>query len=89
MNSLTLPLADAFEPKSVIDYVNAGGVVALLLMVLAGGIKQWWVFGWYYKELLGRHSALSEEKDAWKELALRSTNLAESLQELGRAKGTP
>lgn len=43
----------------------------LLLVVVYGGVKRLWVFGWQYAE--------SERRaDEWKHLALRGTNAAES-----------
>lgn len=62
--------------------VNDGGIVALLIIVLFGGIRRWWVFGWVFQDLDTRHITLREEKNEWKELALHSTNLAESLNQM-------
>lgn len=60
------------DPVSLYNAVQTGGVVAVLLILIVGGIKKWWVFGWQYREI--------EKSNArWMELALRSTNLAESI----------
>lgn len=66
--------ADVQDPVTI---VQTGGVVGVLLVILWGGVRKWWVFGWRYTEL-------EKERDEWKALALRSTNLAESLSELRR-----
>jgi hypothetical protein len=69
--------SSALDPAGAIQ---TGGVVAVLLTILVTGLKRMWVPGWRYQEVL-------KERDEWKEIALRSTNLAESLGELRRANG--
>lgn len=46
------------------------GTLVLSLLILFGGWKRWWVFGWHYRETV-------EEKNEWKEAALRGTAIAE------------
>lgn len=46
------------------------GALVLALLILYGGRKKWWVFGWQYTELL-------HERDEWKTAALRGTRIAE------------
>ena len=77
------------SPSTAISIIQSTGIIGVLVIVLFGGIKKWWVFGWQYTELKDRHAKLGEERDGWKELALRSANLAESMQELARGKGVP
>lgn len=43
----------------------------LLIAVVWGGIKRWWVFGWAYEEL-------KQERDEWKMLAKTGTMVAEA-----------
>lgn len=62
-----------------IQVVQTGGMVGLLITVLLGGHRKWWVFGWRYSEVV-------KERDEWRELALRSANLAESLNEIQKRK---
>lgn len=76
------------EPTdSILHIVQTGGVTGLLLVIILGGIRRWWVFGWIYKESEERCEMVAKERDEWKALALRSTNLAESLSELQKYKG--
>jgi len=89
LTGLLLIVGDTLNPTTFLDFIQAGGIVGILLLILVGGFRRWWVFGWYYNELMERHTNMRQERDAWKELALRSTNLAESLQEIGRLKGMP
>jgi hypothetical protein len=46
------------------------GMVVLLILILIAGARGWWVFGWHYEEVV-------RERDAWREIALSTTNLAE------------
>jgi hypothetical protein len=65
------------DPVSIYNIVQTGGVVAVLLIMIIGGVKKWWVFGWQYR-------AIEESNIRWMELALRSTNLSESLDDINR-----
>lgn len=53
-----------------VQLINAGGVTVLLLIILYGGWQKWWVFGWAFNKA-------EAERDVWRELALRGTELAE------------
>lgn len=55
---------------SIVDYISKIGVVALLALIIYGGVKQWWVFGWLYKQE-------RQEKQEWKDIALRSQKVAD------------
>lgn len=48
------------------------GTLVLALVILYGGWKKWWVFGWYAR-------AVEEERDMWREQALRGTKIAEQV----------
>lgn len=60
---------------SIYNLIQVGGVVAVLLIVLCGFVKKWWVMGWQYK-------AIEESNARWMELALRSANLSQSIAEM-------
>lgn len=60
--------------------VQTGGMVALLLLILIGGNRGWWVFGWQYR-------AKDKEGEEWKELALRLLHTTE--QAAGLPTSTP
>ena len=53
-----------------IDLVQKGGITALVLMILIGGAKEWWVYGVTYRRLL-------RDRDEWRSIALSSTTMAE------------
>ena len=50
--------------------LGPAGVTVLVLLIIFGGWKKWWVFGWQYKDM-------EAEKNEWKEAALRGTRVAE------------
>jgi len=58
------------EINDILDIISQAGVVGILVIILAGGLRQWWVFGWLYR-------ATIEERNEWKQIALRGVNLAE------------
>ena len=47
-----------------------GGLLVALLVIIFTGMKKKWVFGWYAREI-------REDRDEWKEAALRGTRVAE------------
>lgn len=65
------------DPASIYNIIQTGGVTALLILIIVGGWKRWWVFGWQYK-------AVEESNIRWMELALKSVNLTESLDEINK-----
>jgi hypothetical protein len=62
--------------SQVIEYADKIGLVAVLFLILVGGKKGWWVFGWHYEEQVERTNLVREEKDAWRETALIASNVA-------------
>lgn len=46
------------------------GALVTLVLILYGGRKKWWVFGWQYTDLV-------RDRDEWKTAALRGTHIAE------------
>jgi len=62
----------------VLSALSDLGTVTLLTLILIAGARGWWVFGWHYEEV-------ARERDAWREIALSTTNLAErAIQSLER-----
>ncbi len=78
------PLGANTEVERVIEIVPDLGVIGLLVVIIFGGYRGWWVFGWQYKDLLTRHEKLREDRDFWQEIAIRATNLTETLAKLKR-----
>lgn len=53
----------------VVKTIGDLGVIGLLIVLLWGGIKKWWVFGWAYDQIV-------IDRDEWKEMALKGIQLA-------------
>lgn len=70
----------------IADYLSEAGVIGLLAFVIVAGMRQWWVWGWQYRELITRISALEvandkekellrKERNEWRDIALENLNL--------------
>lgn len=70
-------ISDATNPKSVIDFLNAGGILGLLVVILYGGLRKnpWWVPGWLYRDSMRAFGEMRDEKDAWRQTALKSSEI--------------
>jgi hypothetical protein len=55
--------------------LGPAGVTVLTLLLLFGGWKKWWVFGWYAKDK-------EAEAAEWKAIALRGTAVAERVAKI-------
>lgn len=59
----------------ILSYANDLTIVAVLVVIIYGGHKRWWVFGWQYTE--------SERRsNEWRELALNGTRAARQAVDL-------
>lgn len=68
---------DILNPE-LLSALSDLGTITLLLFILIAGARGWWVFGWHYEEV-------ARERDAWREIALSTTSLAEkAIQRLER-----
>jgi hypothetical protein len=68
-------------------YVNDGGVFGLFTLILVGGFRKWWTWGWAYSEMEARLRQVEQERDDWRQLALHGTSLAEQTVNLFRSGG--
>lgn len=76
--------------QDALKYISQIGVLGVLTVVLYGGYKRWWVFGWIYQQSEIRVEKLEKERDDWRDLALHGTTLAEQTVDLfRRSRGTP
>lgn len=64
------------EVASWLDLLDKGGTVAILVLIIFGGAKGWYVPGWIYKRQ-------EKELDEMKQLARSGTDLAEKSTNLG------
>lgn len=61
--------------------LETGGTVALLVVVVFGAWKEWWVPGPAHKR---RVTELTQERNEWKDMALRGVNATEKAVDLAR-----
>ena len=54
----------------VISWIRDGGIIGLLVLIVLGSVRQWWVPGWHYRQTL-------QERDEWRNLAMRGTEHTE------------
>lgn len=65
-----LSASDAF------NYANKASIIVVLFVILYGGYKKWWVWGWSYKDMCERFERMEDEKNAWRETALKGKDIA-------------
>jgi hypothetical protein len=46
------------QATEIVDYVTRGGLAVFLILLIVGGAREWWVFGWTYR-------AVKEERDRY------------------------
>lgn len=63
-------MTDPMSLTDLVAVVRDGGVLGLLIVIIFGGMRQWYVWGWQYRELL-------KDKNEWKELAMLGSGLAD------------
>lgn len=54
-------------PKDVVDWVGVltgeRAAVTILILIIVGGFRQWWVYGWYYKQERTERVALAATQE--------------------------
>lgn len=83
---------DSASPDGLYSVVDKGGVLGLLCLLIfvitVGGMRGWYYFGWYVKELLRRiealeteNAALRRDNDGWRQAAYSGIRTGERLAE--------
>lgn len=70
-------------------YVRDGGTIFILALVIFGGWKRWWVFGWYADEQRERIRDLEKRLERAEQLAVGGTALARRATSLAERAGGP
>lgn len=52
------------------ELIKNAGLAGALLVVVLGGLRQWYVWGWLYREVV-------KDRDEWKVMALKGINVAD------------
>ncbi len=60
-------------PTEILQAINTGGVVALLLIILYAGFSGRFVFGWQYREMQASCKERIDKLEAQREEALKSS----------------
>lgn len=63
---------------SLIDSLSDLGLTGLLIVVLIGGFREWWIYGPSHKRQIEQ---LTKDRDFWRSAALRGTSIAEKAVE--------
>lgn len=68
------------DPVQFVTWVsslaNSLGVVALLLLIIIGGYRRWWVFGWLYDQKVQECEYLRASNQKMLELSGRTAAVA-------------
>lgn len=73
---LTLALVLASDSVTLLDYISKGSIIVFLVIVLYGGYKKWWVWGYQLTDSQRR-------ENEWRKIALDSMHTAESATSVG------
>lgn len=57
------------ELSSIVDLIAKGGFPSVMVIIMYGGHKKWWVFGWQFH-------AMQADRDMWRETALKGMQIA-------------
>lgn len=60
-----------------VDILEKGGVLAVLVLIILGGSRRLWVWGWQYREM-------ENDRDFWRDVALKTVDITEAVA--GRRK---
>jgi len=69
-------------PADVVRFLNDAGVVGLLVLVLMGGARGWWVYGRTYREAVKREAE-------WRSIAMVALELTEQARGVDGREVTP
>lgn len=68
-----------FTIPNLMSFLQGAGVTGALVFFIYGGYKSWWVWGYQLEKC-------ERELEAWKDLALRNSNIASQAVSLVDAK---
>lgn len=71
------------------EKLSGAGLAVLLILVLVGGYRKWWVWGWQLTEAEVRHEkekeVYKEREQEWKNIARPSVHAAEGAANLAES----
>lgn len=63
--------------EEILRVINISGVLGLLVLIIVGGAKRIWVFGWQYRELY-------DDRERWRDTALKSVGVGQSAVDIAQ-----
>jgi hypothetical protein len=74
------------DVQTILDLIPSAGATGLLVFFIVAVSKGWIMFKREVDTLLATISALEQERNDWRDLALRGTDLAEELTKVSQRK---
>lgn len=67
------------DPLILLDYLQRAGTLGLLILIVVGGARGVWVYGWYAAELRARIERLEQQRDEALHKADRAVNVVDKV----------
>lgn len=65
------------EFNSIVDIIQTTGAIGVLVFFIFGLVRGWWVMKSQHEDTKAYCAEMREDRDKWKEAALRGTDIAE------------
>lgn len=66
--------------NSFLSIIDAFGTMGVLVVIIVGGIRRWYIWGHHHDELKStwkdHFDAMERDRDEWKQIALTGTSLS-------------
>jgi hypothetical protein len=70
------------DPVALSELIQTGGIVGLMTVIIIGALRAWWLPAWVHKNALDEKEKqakrLEEERDWWRNVAMRSLSIGET-----------
>lgn len=67
------------DPLAIVDFAQKLTVIGMLILIVVGGHRRVWVYGWYADELRTRLNKLEEQRDHAVSTARQAVNVTEKV----------
>jgi hypothetical protein len=74
------------DVQTILDLIPSAGATGLLVFFIVAVSKGWILFKREVDMLVAQHAAMENERNDWRDLALRGTDLAEELTKVQQRK---
>jgi hypothetical protein len=62
------------EHAKIIEWLRDAGMIGVLVFIMYGGYKRWWVWGYQAEELRTQLADMRRERDAWQAKAMEGAD---------------